>query len=343
MLTKDSPVHRAKISGDGQYIAVGSESSDGAVFLFSKNSDKPVWKMPMPGGSSARALNFTSDGSFIGAATFNGDAYVFGRDSNIPVLHWKVDASLGGIDIAEDGSFIAAGGTDNKLHIFSKGSTKPFDVSFNEYVEEVDISANGKYIAAGTGGSVYFFEAFDDIAQATVCKEIKEPPVENTKNDVISNNVTFPKNFDAVNNDIKTDDVFNITPFKISLPGMLFGFGFLGSLIALAGYLMAVKYYLVSKKDQSEVEAKAIGKKGLKINKKIIVVISVIGLIFLVLTIISIVVNVKNNQVIEKTKVPGQEESQQVKSETQKTGCGNGMCEPDFGETKTNCLEDCSS
>ena len=33
------------------------------------------------------------------------------------------------------------------------------EIPFNEYVEDIDISGNGKYIAAGTGGSVYFLKA----------------------------------------------------------------------------------------------------------------------------------------------------------------------------------------
>src|SRR3989338_3146027 len=158
-LTRDSPVHRAKISADGTLMAVGSEADSGAVFLFSKDK-RQVWKFPTPQGSSVRALNYTPNGQYIGAATFDGDAYIFDKDKNSPIASWKVNASLGGIDIADDGSFIATGGTDNKLHIFDRNSKEETVIPFGEYIEEVDISANGKYIAAGTGGSVYFFETY---------------------------------------------------------------------------------------------------------------------------------------------------------------------------------------
>ena len=102
-LTRDSPVHRAKISADGMLAAVGSEADDGAVFLFSKDSKNPVWKFSTPQRSSVRALNFTPNGQYIGAATFGGDAYIFDKDKNSPIASWKVNASLGGIDIADDG------------------------------------------------------------------------------------------------------------------------------------------------------------------------------------------------------------------------------------------------
>ncbi len=179
-LTRDSPVHRAKISADGSLIAVGSESDAGAVFLFNKNSKIPVWKFPTVQGSSVRALNFTPDGKYIGAATFGGDAYIFEKEKGTPIANWKVNASLGGIDISDDGSFIAAGGTDKKLYIFNRNTKSKTEIPFNEYLEEVDISANGKYIAAGTGGSVYFFETYisQDRGKSFNCAKIIEPPAE---------------------------------------------------------------------------------------------------------------------------------------------------------------------
>ncbi len=179
-LTRDSPVHRAKISADGSLMAVGSESDAGAVFLFSKDKGQ-IWKFPTQQGSSVRALNFTPDGKYIGAATFGGDAYIFDKEKRVPIANWKVNASLGGIDIADDGSFIATGGTDKKLYIFDRGKKTGFEVPFNEYLEEIDISANGKYIAAGTGGSVYFFETYisQDRGKTFNCSKVVEPPAEN--------------------------------------------------------------------------------------------------------------------------------------------------------------------
>lgn len=180
-LTRDSPVHRAKISADGTLAAVGSESDGGAVFLFNSEAKSPAWKFPIPQGSSVRALNFTPDGQFIGAAAFGGNAYIFDKDKNVPVVEWKVNASLGGVDIADDGSFLAAGGTDKKLYIFNKDTKSKTEIPFNEYLEEIDISGNGKYIAAGTGGSVYFFETYisQDRGKTFDCSSVIEPQPEN--------------------------------------------------------------------------------------------------------------------------------------------------------------------
>jgi len=327
MLTRDSPVHRAKISGNGQYAAVGSESDDGAVFLFTKDSSRPVWKAPMPDRSSARALNFTSDGAYIAAATFKGDVFIFGRESSTPISHWKVDASLGGIDIAEDGSFVAVGGTDNKVHIFQKDSSESFSIDFKEYVEEIDISTNGKLIAAGTGGSVYFFEAFDENIQPVECKEIKEPPAENFSNNQINNQKKSPLINNVANNSIQKK------------PFLVWPLGLLVSLSLLGIYYLTIKLSLLSKlrlKKKEELLEKTLGEKGLKpakVNKIVVIFLGVISLIFLVLTIIHLNQPKgvdKRNQLIEKN------------SQTQEAGCGNGMCEPNLGETQTNCPQDCS-
>lgn len=180
MLTRDSPVHRAKISADGSLAAFGSESDMGAIFLFSKSSSNPTWKFSIPGGSSVRALNFTPDGKYIGAATLAGQVYIFSKDLAKPLVSWEVRGALGAIDISDDGSFIAVGGTDKRLYLFEKESKKErFDVSFDEYIQEIDISGNGKYIAAGTGGSVYFFESFAENESKTFsCSQVIEPPQE---------------------------------------------------------------------------------------------------------------------------------------------------------------------
>jgi hypothetical protein len=339
MLTRDSPVHRAKISGNGDYAAVGSESGDGAVFLFSPQSNQPIWKYSMPGRSSVRALNFTADGDYIGAATFKGDAYIFHRDSSTPAAHWQVDASLGGLDIAEDGSFIAAGGSDSKLHVFRRDVAEPVSIVFNEYVEEVDISADNRYIAAGTGGSVYFFEALDMDGSVAECREIKEPPVERVN--------VGKDDADTKNGDVGVDGASNGALAKKQWPGMLFGFGFLGSLLVLAGYVTAIKWDLWTKLKQLKKKygLDAAIEDGpqikLELNKIIIAVIGALGLAFLLLTIMSGMMNVPSRPERTSVNEEGQGAGSSRTDTAQQGGCGNTVCEPDQGENKANCSVDC--
>ncbi len=299
-LTRDSPVHRAKISADGSLAAVGSESDGGAVFLFSKDSSKPVWQYPTPNGSSVRALNFTPDGNYIGAATFLGDVYLFSKENSQPLKHWQVqNTALGGLDIADDGSFIATGGTDNKVHLFEKGFQTGKEIAFNEYVEEIDIAANGKYVAVGTGGSVYFFESFaKDEGKVFPCPTIIEPEPESEMWGEIMNKGEF--------------SVKEGKPVK--LPGMLTGFGFIGSALALEIYFLIIKFKKFPK------------------NKIIIIILASLSGILLIISIVFAIFNKNQPQI-------GVSQGKEVANPGI---CGNTLCEPNLGETKENCPKDCS-
>lgn len=328
MLTSDSPVHRAKISANGSFSAVGSESGAGAVFLFSQESKEPVWKFPTTNNSSVRALNFTPDGQYIGAATFGGQAYIFTSQSSQPVVSWTFNAALGGIDISDDGSFIVVGGTDNKIHILSKDKKRNLEIPFAEYVEEIDISANGKFVAAGTGGSVYFFETIVKNPTTVFCTTVTEPkPIE----EMMKNNSRVGEQIDSSGNDNSNSQNIRPPNTQTKLPGMLFGFGFAGSLLFLLTII-------------------AINKASLKIT----VFFSILTILFLLLTIISAVLNKNPNAVIlkpgEQAKPkPGRiimdDQKQPVMNEgQQKSGvCGNTVCEPNLGESKESCPKDCSA
>ncbi len=344
MLTYDSPVHRAKISASGSFSAVGSESGNGAVFLFSKDSKEPVWKFPTTNNSSVRALNFTPDGKYIGASTLGGQAYIFENKSNQPVATWTFSAALGGIDISDDGSFIVVGGTDNKIHILSKDKKVNLEVPFEEYVEEIDISANGKYAAAGTGGSVYFFETISNDAKAVACTTITEPkPIEEMMkgNSGAGEPINAPK--------------IGLQDNQTKLPGMLFGFGFIASLLLLLTTITISKLPFLSRIKNIIIQFNTTKLSVLRLTyKKITVVFLLLTVLFLLLTIVPVVINKNPNAVLLKKgeqikPEPGRvilnQENKPILNEgKQKSGvCGNNLCEPGLGENKENCAKDCSA
>ena len=349
MLTRDSPVHRAKISADGSLAAVGSESDAGAVFLFKTNSKEPIWKFPTQNGSSVRALNFTPDGKYIGAATFGGDAYIFEKDTNIPVANWKLNTSLGGLDIADNGSFIAVGGTDKKLHIFKKGSQTGIDVLFDEYVEEIDISGNGKYIAAGTGGSVYFFESINNDNKIFPCTTIIEPKspfeamsgndgqVQQVSSSLCGNGKC--EGPETIEN-CKQDCSRNFKTSAGKLQGMIFGFGLLGSVLMLGLFTALRKLKFLE--NQKKIILKLTG-------KKVTLVLITLTILFLIFTIIAILFNRNPDAaLLEQSEQPGkaimnQEQEPVLNGSNQESGiCGNNICEPGLGESKEICPQDCS-
>ncbi|TSC51784.1 MAG: Uncharacterized protein CEO40_327, partial [Parcubacteria group bacterium LiPW_72] len=196
MLTRDSPVHASAISDDGQFAAFGSESDQGGVhfFITGSKSNSALWKFPMPNNRSVRALSMTPDGQYIGVTSFGGDAYILSRDIGEASRHYNVRTRLGASDIADDASFLAAGGSDKKVYLFQSGSGTPparggdggggsgeprWSQELNEFLNTIDVSSNGEYIAAGTGGSVYFFESDEfNLPKNEVCSKIIEPPAE---------------------------------------------------------------------------------------------------------------------------------------------------------------------
>jgi WD40 repeat protein len=373
MLTRDSPVHQAKISADGEIAAFGAESGDGALHLFFQEAGKIVWKFPAPGRYSFRALNITPDGEFIGGATtVQGQAFIFSKDSATPLASWQVDASLGAADLADDGSFLAVGGTDNKVHIFERESKKErAEISLNEFVGELDISANGQYLAAGTSGSVYFFESLAVDQPETECEEIIEPVPESEmiaamvslgegsqpKSTYYGNGVCESPPEDATGCPQDCDPNFNRAEAETKRdkdipgkwPGMIFGLGFLTTLLGLGGYLVVVKADLLRKKDETG------GVSASKFNPKVVISLTALAGLFLVLTIVSVLLN---RQVLTSDQEQGKfqkegrgvyiEESRpdqpdQEEAETVPQGaCGNTICEPDLGETLENCPRDCS-
>lgn len=178
MLTFDSPVSRSKITADGSLVAFNTDGGPDSslIALFSKNSSQPLWVFSEPNQRASRALDITPDGRVMAVANMDGEVYLFGKDSNQPLASWKINASTGALDLADDGSFLAVGGTDNKVHILEVVSKKDTQIAFEEFVEEIDISANGKYVAAGTGGSIYFFESVTELGKVFPCITIRQPP-----------------------------------------------------------------------------------------------------------------------------------------------------------------------
>ncbi|MEK7536632.1 MAG: WD40 repeat domain-containing protein, partial [Patescibacteria group bacterium] len=319
-LTRDSPVHQGKISADGNYLAVGSESDAGAIFLFKKGEQQPIWKFPTQNGNSVRALSLTPSGNYIGAATFGGQAYIFESGSSQPVASWVVNEALGGVDISNDGTFIATGGTDKKLHIFEKGKTTGIEISFNEYVEDIDISGNGKYIAAGTGGSVYFFESFNkDQNKVFPCTTIIEPkPQEMTGGRMEGRPL--------------------IKNIQIKLPDMLFGFSFLGSALLLGIFTALRKLKFLEKQKEVLMQFNISKLSFLKLTgKKVTIFLSMLTILFLFLTITAVLINKNSSSLLLK------KDEQNLPSDKQGSGvCGNNFCEPGLGETKKSCPKDCS-
>jgi len=300
-LSQESPIDEARISASGDLIAYGVESSYGAVVLMDKNTRQVRWKYETPLRKSVRALAITPSGEFIGAGTFGGDVLLFNKKSNQPIEHIKTNSVIGAFDLSDDGSIFITGSTDKKVRIFHQGEGRAkAEIKLGEYVGEVDISANGKYAAAGTSGSVYFFESLElSTTQAAGCGQIIEPPPEDTSLFGGQNG-----NGLILNSNPKND--------RLGLPWPVV-------IAAASGVLliMLLSIYIL-----------ICWVKNFKVKR----IILIPWCLLILLSIFAAGFFLRGN------KNPNQTSGQQTGSAI----CGNSMCDPNFGETKENCPQDCS-
>jgi len=177
-LTYDSPVQRARITADGSFATFSTDGGpDSAmVVAFSATNNKPLWKFTSGGTRAMWAMGMTGDGKSILAANTSGDVYLLDK-SGRPISDWHLNTTVGSADISDDGTITALGGTDNKVHILDLKTKKDTAVELKEFVEEVAVSGSGKFVAAGTGGSPYFFEEVLSPNRGKVfnCAKVIEP------------------------------------------------------------------------------------------------------------------------------------------------------------------------
>ena len=320
MLTYDSPVQRARITDDGK---LGAFTTDGGpesslLVLFDKDSKQLIWKYDDGVRRAARSLGMTPDGNFIVVGNMKGDLYLFSKGNNTPLKKWQLPSSFGALDISDDGQIIAAGGTDKKVYLIDKDGNQPKEITFNEFVDTLDMSGNGRYVVVGTGASPYFFEDIlgVDTSKVYACETIIEPKPRAQNGGAIINN--GPQNGQGKPKETK----------GIKLPGMLTGFGFLGSILALGGYLLIVRFNLLKKPKENL----------LKMNKKIIIILASLSGILLITTLVFGFLN-KNKNETQKENSQGSQQQKEVKDQGV---CGNTLCEPSLGEDKQNCPKDCS-
>jgi len=147
------------ISADGEYIVAGS--NDNKVYFFDKDSNTPEWTYET--GYYVTDVAISANGSYM-AAGGHDNVYFFEKNSSTPKWSASIDGGLTGeyhsIGISDDGEYIVVGTLepDNMVYLFGKKSSTPiWNYSNKDNVYSTAISADGKYIAAGTADDKFLF------------------------------------------------------------------------------------------------------------------------------------------------------------------------------------------
>ena len=162
-------IYAVSISADGGHLAVGTSFSDELIF-FSRESNKPLWKYQAT--SDVHGLSVSSDGNLVAAGSHSPEeiAYLFSKESNLPLTKYKTspDSPVWAAAMSRDGKYSVYGldssNTYTSIFLFSNDNNTPLKTWTTDWwVRSVDISSNGRYIAAGSGDhSVYLIDRDKD-------------------------------------------------------------------------------------------------------------------------------------------------------------------------------------
>lgn len=158
------------MSNNGNYIAVGTSMKD-RLFLFSKSSNQPAWQFSISEGDF-HGLALSSTGEYIASGTHCPDrrAYLHSVQSNNPLVSYLTGegSPVWSAAISSSGNIAAYGldglGNDQKsIFVFKSQNTEPFRAYKTEgWVRSLDISDNGKYLAAGSRDGLHLYDTEKD-------------------------------------------------------------------------------------------------------------------------------------------------------------------------------------
>jgi len=149
------------ISGDGTYIVAGTrvtESGEPTVYLFHKDTNTPLWSRAE--GIEVKAVDISTDGGTVAAAITGspfdpGRVYLFSNERDEPLWFGDMDNPTS-VALSGNGSHLAAGDWTGNVRLFSRESSTPLWTHTGASVYEVDISEDGEYVAAASGGVLLF-------------------------------------------------------------------------------------------------------------------------------------------------------------------------------------------
>lgn len=165
----DGPVFGVAISA--QSVAAGT--SNGSVYLL--NNSKVQWRYNVG--------RYISDVAIFNQRVIVGARFVHLIENGRETWMYFSKSEISGVDISKDGKNITASSVDGTIYYLSGDGRLLWSYDTNKTAQDAAISANGDYVAAVAGNSVYFL----------VSPRVISPVV----------NITNPKNLETVSGVVK--------------------------------------------------------------------------------------------------------------------------------------------
>jgi len=146
-------VESVSISSDGEYVAAGSW--DDFVYLFNGDGEL-LWKFNTTW--AVYAVSVSPEGNFVAAGNSYGNVSFFDNSGNR--LWQTAVGDSDGISVSANGEYIAvAERYSDKITLLNKTGAILWEWQAADYVNDVDISDDGRYVVAGSSDEhVYFLE-----------------------------------------------------------------------------------------------------------------------------------------------------------------------------------------
>jgi len=133
------------ISQNGNYIATGDT---GYKVRFFNSSGDQLWAKGL--GDWATSVSVSSAGDHIAAGSWDNNVYFFNRSGG-QLWSYNTTHSVYGVSTSPEGGYVASVGSD--IFFFDGGGHQLWNIT-SYFGEDISVSANGNYVAAGDGGKI---------------------------------------------------------------------------------------------------------------------------------------------------------------------------------------------
>ena len=147
------------MSSSGRYVVAGTFG--GTVYFFDMINESVVWSYHSEGAIWSTDMSSTGDSIVVGDigaySVINSTIIFFRNEEGAPLWKYQTTTVQGPIyvSISLDGSYIAVGTADHTIYYLHSSSNNPiWTYKAHGEINSIDVSPYGKYVAAGTKGSL---------------------------------------------------------------------------------------------------------------------------------------------------------------------------------------------